>query len=129
MTQRERITKHLRDVFETGPEHLWARYPTYSVFRHPLSGKWYALMADVPRNKLGLDGEGDVTVLDVKCSPLMVGSLLSETGFLPAYHMNKTTWTAILLDGSVPDETILPLLELSYASVAPKRKAKPQPMD
>ena len=79
---------------------------------------------DVPKSRLGLEGDEPVTVLDVKCSPLMVGSLLSEKGFLPAYHMNKSSWISILLDGSVPDEKITPLLELSYDSVAPKRKIK-----
>ena len=122
--QHERITKHLRDVFETEPEHLWARYPTYAVFRHPLSRKWYALIMDVPRSRLGLEGDEPVAVLDLKCSPLMVGSLMSEQGFLPAYHMNKSSWISILLDGSVPDEKIIPLLELSYDSAAPKRKKR-----
>ena len=122
--QRERITKYLQNTFETEPEHLWIRYPAYSVFRHPLSKKWYALIMDVPKSRLGLEGDEPVTVLDVKCSPLMVGSLLSEKRFLPAYHMNKSSWISILLDGSVPDEKITPLLELSYDSVAPKRKIK-----
>ena len=52
--------------------------------------------------------------------PLMVGSLLSEKGFLPAYHMNKNTWISVLLDDSVSDEKISALLEFSYDSVAPK---------
>ena len=122
--QHERITKHLRDVFETGPEHLWARYPTYAVFRHPLSRRWYASIMHVPRSRLRLEGDETVAVLDLKCSPLMVGSLMSEQGFLPAYHMNKSSWISILLDGSVPDEKIIPLLELSYDSAAPKRKKR-----
>ena len=54
----------------------------------------------------------------------MTGSLLSQKGFLPAYHMNKNYWISILLNDSVPDSEILPLLELSYDSVAPKRKWK-----
>lgn len=122
--QCERIIKHLRDVYETEPEHLWAQYPAYSVFRHPLSRKWYALVMDVPRSRLGLEGDETVAVLDLKCSPLMAGSLLSEKGFLPAYHMNKNSWITILLDGSVPDEKIIPLLELSYDFAAPKRKKR-----
>ena len=122
--QRERIIKYLQNVFETEPEHLWAQYPTYSVFRHPLSRKWYAIIMDIPKSRLGLEGDEPVTVLDLKCSPLMIGSLLSEPGFFPAYHMNKTSWISVLLDGSVPDEKVVPLLELSYDSAAPKRKPR-----
>lgn len=40
--------------------------------------------------------------------------------------MNKTSWISILLDGAVPDEKIVPLLEFSYGSVAPKSKRKTQ---
>ncbi len=61
--------------------------------------------------------------MDVKCDPLMVGSLLAQDGCLPAYHMSKDAWISILLDGTVPDDQIFPLLELSYDSVAPRRRS------
>ena len=38
--------------------------------------------------------------------------------------MNKTNWISVLLDETVPDEKIFPLLDLSYDSVAPKRRKK-----
>ena len=80
--------------------------------------------------KLGLTGEEAFDVMDIKCSTIMIGSLLSTKGFLPAYHMNKNHWISIVLDDSVPDDQILPLLELSYDSVAPKRRKKcPQPAE
>ena len=123
-TQRERITRHIQDYYGTEPEHLWAKYPDYMVFRHFASQKWFAAILNVPRNKLGLPGESSVDLLDIKCDPRMIGSLLTESGFLPAYHMSKSTWISILLDDSVPDDKIFPLLELSYDSVAPKRKKK-----
>lgn len=123
-TQRERIEKHLQEVYGTKAEHLWLKYPNYSVFRHPASQKWYAIIMDIPKNKLGFNEDEIVNVLDIKCDPIMIGSLLSEKGFLPAYHMNKGTWISILLDETVSDEQILPLLELSYDSVTPKQKNK-----
>lgn len=94
------------------------------MFRHSASKKWYAIIMDVPSCRLGLAGEALVDVMNVKCSTIMIGSLLSTKGFLPAYHMNKNHWISILLDGSVPDDQIFPLLELSYDSVAPKRKKR-----
>ena len=118
--QRERIEQYIQDRFSAEAEHLWAQYPNYSVFRHPASKKWFAIIRDIARSKLGLEGDSPVDVLDIKCSPLMIGSLLGEKGFLPAYHMNKDTWISILLDETVPDEKIYPLLELSYDSVAPR---------
>ena len=127
--QCERITEHLRGRYGTEAEHLWVQYPSYSVFRHPFSRKWYAIIMDIPRNRLGLVGDRIITVINVKCSPLMVGSLLAEPGFFPAYHMNKTSWVSILLDDTVPDDKLFTLLELSYDSVTPRRKKKPRSTD
>lgn len=120
--QRQRIIKHLQEQYGTEPEYLWPRHPRDSVFRHPASRKWYAITMNVPQNRLGLEDERPVDVLNVKCSPMMLGSLLCEKGFLPAYHMNKTSWISILLDESVADEKIFLLLDLSYDSTAPQRK-------
>ena len=122
--QTKRITQHIMDRYGCEPEHLWAKYPGYAVFRHPASRKWYAVTMSIPRDKLGLTGDSAADVINVKCSPLMIGSLLQENGFFPAYHMNKNHWVSILLDDSISNETVFSLLELSYDSIAPKRKKK-----
>ncbi len=119
--QRERIIQYAKDRFGTEVEYLWADIPKGAVLRHSASKKWYGLIMDVSSAKLGLPGDGTVDVLDIKCSTIMIGSLLSEKGFFPAYHMNKNHWISILLDDSVPDDQIFLLLELSYDSVAPRR--------
>lgn len=123
-SQRERITQYMLDTYRTEAEYLWADSPGNAIFRHPASKKWYAAMMWVLPEKLGLTGDEALDVMDIRCSTVMIGSLLSEKGFLPAYHMNKDHWISILLNDSVPDDQILPLLELSYDSVAPKRKKK-----
>ena len=120
--QRRRVTEYIRDRYAADAEYLWARYPNYAVFRHPASRKWFALVMDIPRDRLGLEGEGNVDIMDMKCGSLMVDSLLAQDGFLPAYHMSKSSWISVLLDETVPDDQIYTLLELNYDSVAPKRK-------
>ena len=123
-SQRERITQYMLDTYGTEAEYLWADSPGNAIFRHPSSKKWYAAMMRVLPEKLGLAGEEALDVMDIRCSTIMIGSLLSTKGFLPAYHMNKNHWISIVLDNSVPDDQITPLLELSYDSVAPKRRKK-----
>ncbi|MCI9166460.1 MAG: MmcQ/YjbR family DNA-binding protein [Oscillospiraceae bacterium] len=123
-SQRERITQYILDTYGTEAEYLWADSPGNAVFRHPASKKWYAALMRVLPEKLGFTGGDALDVMDIKCSTIMIGSLLSTKGFLPAYHMNKNHWISILLDGSIPDVEIFPLLELSYDSVAPKRKKR-----
>lgn len=120
--QRERLFQYIGDFYGTEPEYLWAKYPAYAVFRHSASRKWFAAVMDVPKSKLGLHGDEYVDILDIKCDPVLIGSLLAEEGFLPAYHMNKNTWISVLLDETVPDGRIYPLLEWSFDSVASRRK-------
>ena len=129
-SQRERITQYMLDTYGTEAEYLWADSPGNAIFRHSASKKWYAAMMRVLPEKLGLAGEVSLDVMDIRCGTIMIGSLLSTKGFLPAYHMNKNHWISIILDESVPDDQIIPLLELSYDSVAPRRrKRKPQSVE
>ena len=121
-SQRERITQYIQDTYGSQAEYLWADSPGNAIFRHPASKKWYAALMRVLPEKLGLAGEEALDVMDIRCSTIMIGSLLSTKGFLPAYHMNKNHWISIVLDNSVPDDQITPLLELSYDNVAPKRR-------
>ena len=122
MVGREMLFTHVREQYGVEPEYLWARTPTYAVLRHQGNGKWFAAVLDVPKNRLGLGGEELVDILDIKCGPAMVGSLLGRAGFLPAYHMNKNHWITILLDGSVAWEEIEQLLFLSYRATQTKKK-------
>lgn len=124
MLNRDDILEYANKTYGTKPEYLWVKAPNYAVLRQSGNSKWYATIMDVQKNKLGLDGEEKVDVLNVKCDPLMVGSLLCSKGFLPAYHMNKTSWISILLNSSVADDEILALIDFSYTLTTPKAKMK-----
>lgn len=124
-SQRGRLFSYLQEHYNTQPEYLWENTPDAAIFRHPASGKWYAVFLRVPADRIGLEG-GPLHILNVKCDPILIGGLRSEPGFYPAYHMNKNTWVTIQLDGPVDDGQIIPLLEDSYDSVRPKtRKRRP----
>ncbi|MBD5141566.1 MAG: MmcQ/YjbR family DNA-binding protein [Ruminococcus sp.] len=122
--QLERIIQHIKSTYGAEPEYLWKNTPNNAVFRHGINKKWYAAVIKLPKSKLGLSGDECVYILDVKCDSLMIGSLLLEKGFFPAYHMNKNSWITILLDESVSDDEIFSLIGSSYSSVMPKLKNK-----
>ena len=111
---RQELQRYISEVYSAVPEFPWIRYPNYAVFRHQSNQKWFAVILEVPRAKLGLQGEGILEIVNLKCDPVLVGSLRSEPGFFPAYHMNKENWISVALDGSVPDSEIKMLLDLSY---------------
>lgn len=60
------------------------------------------------------ENQGKVDIINVKCDHIMLGSLLEENGFFPAYHMNKTHWISIVLDGRVDIQKIKTLIDISY---------------
>ncbi|MCD7764423.1 MAG: MmcQ/YjbR family DNA-binding protein [Lachnospiraceae bacterium] len=119
---RQAIFDYAKKKYGTEPEYLWLQYPSYAVLRHQDNQKWYGLVMDVPKNKLGLTGVEIVDILDVKCEPLMIDLLRQSPGFLPGYHMNKSNWVSILLDGTAPDDTILDLLDKSFQNTMKKQK-------
>ena len=85
------------------------------VFRHSDSGKWFAIAMNVPKRKLGLDGDGSIDIANLKCPPDVVESIAGvEEGVFRAYHMNKMHWLTVALDGRCEDDLIRWLLGVSY---------------
>ena len=110
---REEIFEYVKKQYGTLPEYLWSSSPDSAVLRHK-NGKWYAVIMNVEKSKLGLVGNGTVEIMDVKCDPEMTGMIIQTYGFLPGYHMNKQHWITILLDGTVGESKILDFLDMSY---------------
>ena len=121
MTRQELFDWCLQQ-YGTEPDYPWN--DNNAVLRHLNSKKWYGVVLEVNGRKLGLDEDGIVDVLNVKCDPIMIGSLRLQDGFFSAYHMNKDSWITVALDGSVPDDKIKMLLNESYAATALKARGK-----
>ena len=111
--KREEIYEYVKKQYGTVPEYLWKESPESAVLRHK-NGKWYAVLMQVEKSRLGLEGDTKVDILDVKCDADMVGLLTQTYGFLPGYHMSKKYWITMLLDGTVSEAKILDFLDMSY---------------
>lgn len=121
---RESVIKYAAERYGVQPENLWAKFPNYAVLRHDDNRKWFAVIMDVKREKLGLSGEGNVDILELKCDPVMAGSLVSADGVLPAYHMHRGSWITVLLDGSTDNDFVFPLLDMSFDITRDKKARK-----
>ena len=71
-------------------------------------------MIEVGCSKLIMEDLGEVDILNLKCEPLLIGSLRMQLGFYPVNHMNKKNWISVLLDGPEPDDELKDLIALSY---------------
>ena len=120
---REILFKYIKKKYGASPEYPWKRYPDYAVFRHDDNSKWFALVMDADASSLGLPGGASVDVIDLKIDDLFFRDMLiREDGILPAYHMNKMHWITVLLDGTVPDEKVYDLLDMSFLATASAKK-------
>lgn len=111
----------ISEQYGTEPEYPWMDSPDAAVLRN-LGGKWYGLVMSIPSKKLGLSDERHVDILNIKCSPLLIGSLTEKPWIFPAYHMNKTHWVSILLDETADTEEVKLLVEMSHQLTLPKPK-------
>ena len=76
--------------------------------------KMFALMpvsADPPR-------------VNLKCDPEQAIALRAQYpgAVLPGYHMSKTHWNTVLLDGTVPDDELIWMIDHSYALIVKSLK-------
>ena len=74
-----------------------------AVFK--VAGRMFALMSLGPP-------PGSVSL---KCDPNLAAGLRARyPAITPGYHLNKRHWNTVALDGSVPDEELLDLIDHSY---------------
>ena len=109
---RGQLQKFILETYGISAEYPWKTNDM--VFRHSDNRKWFALVMNITKEKLGLPDKEQIDILNVKCEPILIGSLQRENGIYPAYHMNNSNWLTIALDGSVSDEKIKWLLDMSY---------------
>lgn len=126
---RQGIFDYIRKKYEVLPEYPWRRYDDNAVFRHTDNKKWFALLMNVQKNRMGLSGEEYVDVINLKMDDIFFrDQIIHEDGILPAYHMNKLHWISVLLDGTVPEEKVCELIDMSFlATASAKKKEKIRP--
>ena len=111
---RQELTAYLTSTYSVEGESLFAKYPSFLVFRHNGNRKWFAVIMDIPGKNLGLPGEGEIRIVNLKCDTRLIGSFREESGIFPGWHMNKAHWLSVSLDGAVDDEKIKFLVDMSY---------------
>ena len=78
---------------------------------------------DIPREKLGLEGSEHVDIMNVKLGdPMLVDMIVRKPGYFYGYHITRSNWISILLDGTVPLEEICRWIDESYAVTASRKK-------
>ena len=114
MLTREDIFKHIKENYGTSPDYPWEKFPKYAALRHESNEKWYGLIINVLPDKIGLEGNDEIDVLNLKCPPEESDSLRNGKNILPGYHMDKEHWISLVLERTDPEEEIYNLIEQSF---------------
>ena len=79
-----------------------------NVYAYKIRDKMFATLAE----------DEDVARVNLKCDP-DEALFLRDTfaAVVPGYHMNKTHWNTVILDGSIPRGEIERMIDRSYALV------------
>ncbi len=67
------LKSYIQENYSAEPEYPWIQHPNHTVFRHNGNKKWFALIMDVPKNKLGLQEDEILNVVNFKCAPFAFG--------------------------------------------------------
>lgn len=86
MSERKILNDYIFEKYNTKPEFPWIKYPGFAVYRHSTNNKWFAVMMNIPKSKLGLENNEEADIINLKCDPLMIGSLCFDEGIFPAYQ-------------------------------------------
>ena len=115
----EEIFRYVKKKYGVEPDYPFSTAYGFPVLRHEDSRKWFAIIMDVQKDKLGLMETGRVDIINVKLSdPLLADMLIA----MPGYHISRGNWISILLDGTVPFEDICRWIDESYVVTASKQK-------
>ena len=123
MISRERIFRYVKKKYGVEPDYPLPTAPSFPVLRHTDNRKWFALIMDVPKEKLGLQGIDRVDIINVKLGePLLVDLLIHQEGYFKGYHIRGGNWVSILLDGTVPFKDVCRMVDESFLTTASKQK-------
>ena len=127
--QTNRIARLIGERYGEQPEFPFKNAAGFGVFRCAKTRKWYGLVMDLKPEQVTGAGQSakagsaaeeqanaedrKVEVINLKADPARLEELLIIPGIYPAYHMNKKNWISVLLNGTVPDDAVLALVETS----------------
>jgi predicted DNA-binding protein (MmcQ/YjbR family) len=124
-SMRQWVIDYIKSEYNVESDTPFADSPETIVFRNKKNKKWFGIIiGNLPKDRLGLDSSDRADIINLKCDPLFSFNVVNNEGVFKAYHMNKEHWVSVLLDGSVSEEEIAFLINMSYTLVDKKNRKK-----
>ena len=110
---KQAFLEYCQNTYATLPDYPFDEDFQTAVLRHNDNRKWFALVMRISRQKLGLDRDEMVDVVNLKLPTEMFGSFGASDGVYPAYHMSKLHWISVILSDA-PDDVVRFLVNASF---------------
>ena len=107
----------IKSKFGVEPDYPWPDDAPYSFVFRCLNEKWFALVMRIKYRQLGLTGDENVWVVNMKAEQDNIPNLVDHKSIFPAWHMNKKHWITILLTAATDFNKLCELTEKSYELV------------
>lgn len=111
--QAKEVIEYIKNKYDDEFEFLWEK-SNNAIVRHKENNKWYAAILTVSKNKIGIDSNEVVDIIDLKMLPEDIEEIVDNENYFLGYHMNKKHWITIILDGRVEIEEIYEFIDMSY---------------
>ncbi len=113
----QKYVDYIKANFGAEQEYPWE--DEASVFRCP-NGKWFGLLMRIGFNKLGIESDEPVWVVNLKADAEKIPELVNHKTIFPAWHMNKKYWITVILTTITDFELLCKLTEQSFDLVMNK---------
>lgn len=110
----KKIIAYVKEKYGDELEFLWPKFPLNAILRRKDNRKWYAAVLNLPKHKLGLNGDEKIDIIDLRVAARDIDGLIDGKKYFPGYHKNKKHWITLCLDGSVPFNEICKRIDASY---------------
>ncbi len=117
----EKYIDWLESTFNVKGEFPWEKFGDNEVFRCP-NKKWFALVMEIPFNRLGINSDLKVHVVNLKAEN--IPELVDNKSIFPAWHMNRKYWITVLLTAITDFNKLSELTRKSYQIVSSKKSKK-----
>jgi len=101
-------------------------YPFGGQVAHSDDGTWTVMRHDANKKSFAhIYNRNGKLCINLKCEPIRADFLRGAfSDIVPGWHMNKTHWNTIYVDGDVPKEELYDSIQHSYNLVKPKQRKK-----
>ena len=72
---RQELEEYILKTYGVKAQYPWEKYPTFAVFRHGSNKKWFAVIMTIDKSKLGINEDGQIDVVNLKCDANIVPSM------------------------------------------------------